>query len=120
MKVQGILIASLLLLSCHIGQALECYSCDYGTCLLPSKTSCGLLQVCGTETATTSNIGLKKKGCLNPTDCLTDSSVTYLGLTVTTTRSCCLTNLCNSATAPKVSVITGLATILALVVAKLF
>ncbi|XP_069798813.1 sperm acrosome membrane-associated protein 4 isoform X3 [Dendropsophus ebraccatus] len=119
MKVKVALIAGLLLLSCHIGHTLDCYSCDYGTCLIPSKTSCGLLQLCGTETAKAGYLDLKRKGCLNPGDCLTDSSVTYLGMTVTTTRSCCLTSLCNSAAAPKVSVISGIAAIVALVLAKM-
>ncbi|XP_056396047.1 sperm acrosome membrane-associated protein 4 [Hyla sarda] len=120
MKARGALIAALLLLSCHIGHTLDCYQCDYGTCLFPSKTSCGLLQVCGTETANSGYLNLKQKGCLSPTDCLSDSSVTYLGVTVATTRSCCLTSLCNSAAAPKVSVLTGIATMLALAVAKIF
>ncbi|KAM3910715.1 lymphocyte antigen 6 complex locus protein G6d [Leptodactylus fuscus] len=118
MKVEAFLVASLLLLGCHIGHAMECYSCDYGTCLFPMKTSCSPLQVCGTATAKTGNIGLKQKGCLNAIECLTESSVTYIGMTITTTRSCCITNLCNSAAAPKVSVITGIATMLALVLAK--
>lgn len=119
MKVKGLLIASVLLLSCHIGHTLDCYSCDYGTCLFPSKTSCGFLQICGTETAKAGYLNMKQKGCVNPTDCLTDSSVSYLGVTVTTTRSCCITDLCNSAAAPKVSVLTGIATMLALLLARL-
>ncbi|XP_073497825.1 CD59 glycoprotein-like [Phyllobates terribilis] len=121
MKRKGVILAGLLLLSCcHIGQALVCYSCDYGLCLFPSTTNCGLLQSCGTETAKAGYIGMKKKGCINFTDCQTESSVTYMGLTVTTKRSCCFTDLCNSAAAPKVSAITGVATILALVLAKVF
>ncbi|XP_069602598.1 sperm acrosome membrane-associated protein 4-like isoform X1 [Ranitomeya imitator] len=121
MKGKGVIIAGLLLLSCcHIGQALDCYSCDYGTCLFPSKTTCSFLQSCGTETAKAGYVGLKKKGCINLTDCMSESSVTYLGLTVTTTRSCCITNLCNTAAVPKVSAITGIAAILALVLAKVF
>ncbi|XP_044124356.1 sperm acrosome membrane-associated protein 4 [Bufo gargarizans] len=120
MEVKGFLIASLLLLSCHIGHTLDCYSCDYGTCLIPSKLSCGVLQICGTDTAKAGYIGMKKKACVYPTECLTESSVSYLGVTVTTTRSCCFTDLCNSATAPKVSVLTGIAAILSLVLAKLF
>ncbi|CAN2391182.1 hypothetical protein PRIEUP_LOCUS1221 [Pristimantis euphronides] len=119
MKVQGALIASLLLMSCHIGHAIDCYACDYGLCLFPGTTSCSFPQMCGTETATTGYIGMKKKGCVDPLNCLTESSVTYLGVTVKTKRSCCLTNLCNSAAAPKVSVITGIAAVLALVLAKL-
>ncbi|XP_069798811.1 sperm acrosome membrane-associated protein 4 isoform X1 [Dendropsophus ebraccatus] len=112
----GLVIIISFCLFCH---TLDCYSCDYGTCLIPSKTSCGLLQLCGTETAKAGYLDLKRKGCLNPGDCLTDSSVTYLGMTVTTTRSCCLTSLCNSAAAPKVSVISGIAAIVALVLAKM-
>ncbi|XP_063791812.1 sperm acrosome membrane-associated protein 4 [Pseudophryne corroboree] len=109
----------LLLLSSHIGHAMECYSCDYGICLFPTKETCGLLQICGTETAKTGNLNLRKKGCLGPTECLTESSVTYMGVTVTTTRSCCVTNLCNSAVTPKVSFITGIAAMLAVLLPKL-
>ncbi|KAM4019254.1 LOW QUALITY PROTEIN: sperm acrosome membrane-associated protein 4-like [Anomaloglossus baeobatrachus] len=102
-----------------IRQALVCYSCDYGTCLI-LKTTCGFIQFCGTETAKAGYIGMKKKGCIDPTDCLTESSVSYMGITVTTTRSCCFTELCNSAAAPKVSMITGVAVLLALAFAKMF
>nr|DBA20543.1 TPA: hypothetical protein GDO54_017308 [Pyxicephalus adspersus] len=122
MKMNCVITLVLLLLSCHIGHTLDCYSCDYGICIAPSKESCSFGQVCATETAkdNTGFLNLKKKGCTSLTDCLSESSVTYLGYTVTTTRSCCITNLCNSAVTPKVSVVTGVAAIVAFLLTKLF
>ncbi|XP_018420286.1 PREDICTED: lymphocyte antigen 6 complex locus protein G6d-like isoform X2 [Nanorana parkeri] len=123
MKMYTVMItAALLLLSCHRGHTIECYSCDYGLCLAPSKDSCSFGQVCGTETAkdNTGFLNLKKKGCTSLSDCLSESSVSYLGITVTTTRSCCITSLCNSAATPKVSIVTGVAAIVAFLLTKLF
>ncbi|MEE6520262.1 hypothetical protein FKM82_018101, partial [Ascaphus truei] len=102
------------------GHTLDCYTCDFGTCLFPSKTSCGLLEVCGTETSTTAGfLNFKKKSCVSPLNCLSESSTTYAGVTVKTSASCCLTDLCNSAAIPAVSLVTGIATLLALWLAKL-
>ncbi|KAM4696437.1 uncharacterized protein WCC33_015198 [Rhinophrynus dorsalis] len=121
MKGQGLMaIVFLLLLSCQIGHALECYKCEYGTCLLPAKTTCGLLEICVTETAKVGYVNLKKRGCTSPANCLTDSTVTYAGIAVTTSPSCCLTDLCNSAAKSRVSVFTCLSALMAFVLAKLF
>ncbi|KAM5146439.1 uncharacterized protein ACMZJ9_013649 [Mantella aurantiaca] len=122
MKMYAGITVALLLLSCHIGHAINCYSCEYGLCLTPSTDSCSFGQVCGTETAKDNAgfLNLKKKGCTSLTDCLGESSVTYLGYTVTTTRSCCITNLCNSAVSPKVSIVTGVAAMVAFLFTKLF
>ncbi|XP_053329017.1 lymphocyte antigen 6 complex locus protein G6d-like [Spea bombifrons] len=110
-----------LLVSCQIGHTLDCYSCDYGTCLIPIKTSCGTLEVCVTETAKVAGfINFKRKGCMNPLSCLTDSSVTFAGATLTTSPSCCFSNLCNSAVASSASVISVIAATTVLWVARLF
>ncbi|CAH2314367.1 Hypothetical predicted protein [Pelobates cultripes] len=108
------------ILSSHLGHSLECYQCDYGTCLVPSKTTCGLLESCVTYTSTAAGVSLKKKGCVSPTQCFTESSETYLGLTVKTTPSCCITNLCNSAITPRLSAVTGIAVLVSLWLVKLF
>ncbi|MEE6511175.1 hypothetical protein FKM82_017653 [Ascaphus truei] len=114
------LMVVVFLLSCHIGHTLDCYKCDFGTCLFPSKTSCGLLEVCATETATAAGfLNFKKKSCMNSPNCLSESSTTYVGVTVKTSASCCLTDLCNSAAIPRMSLVTGIAALLALWVAKL-
>uniref|UniRef100_A0A8C5QXN3 UPAR/Ly6 domain-containing protein n=1 Tax=Leptobrachium leishanense TaxID=445787 RepID=A0A8C5QXN3_9ANUR len=98
------------------GQALECYECGYAGCLFPSKKTCGFLESCVTyKTVTTI-----KKGCINPTQCLSESSETYMGITKKTTPSCCITNLCNSAAMPRVSAITGIALLVTLWLSKLF
>lgn len=123
MKMYGVVAMVLLvLLGCHLGHAIDCYSCDYGVCILPSKESCSFGQVCGTETAKDNSglLNLKKKGCTSLTDCLTESSVSYLGYQVTTKRSCCVTSLCNSAATPKVSIVTGVASVIAFLFAKFF
>ncbi|XP_053328884.1 sperm acrosome membrane-associated protein 4-like [Spea bombifrons] len=110
----------IVLLSCQIGQALDCYKCEYGTCLTPTKMTCGTLETCVTYTAQTGGLSLKKKGCTSPTNCMTGTSETYMGITVTTSPSCCITNLCNSAFTPRVSAVTGLAVLLSLWMAKVF
>ncbi|KAM9326392.1 uncharacterized protein PAF06_002590 [Gastrophryne carolinensis] len=122
MKMYGLtaVVVVTLLLGCHIGQALECYSCDFGTCLLPSKKTCGLTEVCNTQTAKAGYLNLKKRSCISPLQCVSESTVTYLGVDVKTTNNCCITNLCNSSAAPKVSVITGIAAVLALLFTKFF
>ncbi|XP_040179448.1 lymphocyte antigen 6 complex locus protein G6d-like [Rana temporaria] len=123
MKMYGVMtMVLLMLLGCHLGHAIDCYSCVYGVCILPPKESCSFGQVCGTETAKDNAglLNLKKKGCISLTDCLSESSVSYLGYTVTTKRSCCLTSLCNSAATPKVSIVTGVAGMIALLLAKFF
>ncbi|XP_053545137.1 sperm acrosome membrane-associated protein 4 [Bombina bombina] len=119
--MNSLLIAVFVLLSCHIGHTLDCYSCDYGTCLFPSTISCTGTQVCLTETSSlTDLLKMKKKGCIDLLSCNSDSSVTHLGISVKTRTSCCMTNLCNSAVTPRVSVVTGIAAVVALCFAKLF
>ncbi|XP_069798817.1 prostate stem cell antigen-like isoform X2 [Dendropsophus ebraccatus] len=107
------------ILACHMGHAIQCYTCGYGTCLLPSKTSCGLLEVCLTETIKTGPATLDKKSCSSPDNCLKSSETTYAGIKVTTTPSCCYTDLCNSASIPSASILTAIAIFLSLWVARL-
>ncbi|KAM4641232.1 uncharacterized protein O3C94_015612 [Discoglossus pictus] len=112
--MMSVLISLGALLISHIDQVLICYSCDYGTCHIPSKTICSGLEVCVTETSGLNDfLSLKKKGCMDPFKCFSDSSITFLGVTVTTKPSCCITNLCNSATMPRVSLITVVCAVVA-------
>ncbi|KAG8552826.1 hypothetical protein GDO81_003095 [Engystomops pustulosus] len=111
--------AVLTVLACHIGNALECYVCDYGTCSFPTKKPCGALEVCLTEQMTTGPFSLKKKSCSLPTNCLGDSEMTYGGIKVTTTPSCCPTHLCNSAAIPSASLLTTIAILISLWMARL-
>ncbi|KAM4642668.1 uncharacterized protein O3C94_016970 [Discoglossus pictus] len=115
------LITSLLivLLACQMGHTLDCYTCEYGICLIPIKTSCGLLEVCVTETSGSEYINLKRKGCISPFYCLKESSQSYAGITVTTTATCCITNLCNSAASSKMSLVTCLSALAAILLAKM-
>ncbi|XP_063289320.1 sperm acrosome membrane-associated protein 4 [Pelobates fuscus] len=108
------------LLSFHLAHSLECYQCDYGTCLIKSKVNCGPLESCVTYSATVAGITLRKRGCATPTQCITESSETYTGVTVKTTPSCCISELCNSAITPRLSAVTGIAVLVALWFAKLF
>ncbi|XP_056394836.1 prostate stem cell antigen-like [Hyla sarda] len=107
------------ILACHWGDALECYTCGYGACSFPSKTTCAGLEVCLTETIQTGEAYLKKKSCSSPTNCLEGSETTYLGVKVTTTPSCCYTDLCNSASIPSASILTVIAIFMSLWVARL-
>ncbi|XP_063287499.1 sperm acrosome membrane-associated protein 4-like [Pelobates fuscus] len=109
-----------LILSSQLVHSLECYQCDYGTCLVPSTKTCGFLESCVTYTSTAVGIPMKKKGCVNPLQCFAEASFTYLGATVTSTPSCCITNLCNSAVTPRLSAVTGIAVLVSLWLAKLF
>uniref|UniRef100_A0A8C5QXT3 UPAR/Ly6 domain-containing protein n=1 Tax=Leptobrachium leishanense TaxID=445787 RepID=A0A8C5QXT3_9ANUR len=68
---------------------------------------------------TTSELPLEKKGCINPAQCSLESNETYLGMTVKSTPSCCITDLCNSAAMPRVSAITGIALLVTLWLSKL-
>ncbi|XP_063791811.1 lymphocyte antigen 6B-like [Pseudophryne corroboree] len=115
-----IAITLLALLTFHLGHAMNCYTCGYGTCLTPSTTSCGLLEVCLTQTITVASLPVKKKSCSSPSKCVGSTQTTYLGITVTETPSCCFTDLCNSAAMPSVSIVTGIAVLLSLWVARLF
>ncbi|MEE6511176.1 hypothetical protein FKM82_017654 [Ascaphus truei] len=108
-----------LLLSCQIGHALNCYKCDFGTCLSPPITSCKIGDGCSTETPTADFINMKQKGCMDPLTCGSETSTTYNGATVKTASSCCFIDLCNSAATPRMSLVTGLAALVALWLAKL-
>ncbi|CAJ0965953.1 unnamed protein product [Ranitomeya imitator] len=114
-----IAVAFFTILACHLGNALECYTCDYGTCAIPSKSKCDLLDVCLTETMKSGSLSLKKKSCSSPTNCLKDSETTYAGVKVTTTPSCCYSHLCNSATIPSASILTAISILISLWVARL-
>ncbi|KAM4019580.1 prostate stem cell antigen-like [Anomaloglossus baeobatrachus] len=115
-----ITVAFFTLLACHLGNALECYTCDYGTCILPPKTTpCEPLEVCLTETMKTGPLSLQKKSCSSPTNCFQDSQTTYAGVKVTTSPSCCYTQLCNSAAIPSASILTAIAILISLWVVRL-
>ncbi|KAM4640600.1 CD59 glycoprotein-like [Discoglossus pictus] len=118
--MRTVLIALGVLLICHLGHTLKCYSCSYGTCLTPSSITCQTNEVCVTErSSVTEYLGLKKKGCTNRASCNQDTTNIHGGITVTTKTTCCESELCNSATVPKVSLITGICAILALWLAKM-
>ncbi|KAM3911789.1 prostate stem cell antigen-like [Leptodactylus fuscus] len=108
------------ILTCHLGGALRCYVCDYGTCTFPPKNvTCKENEVCMTEKANTGKLYLKKKSCSLLTNCDQDSEITYIGIKVTTTPSCCFTDLCNSAGVPSVSILTAIAIVISLWMATL-
>ncbi|XP_075690597.1 lymphocyte antigen 6 complex locus protein G6d-like [Rhinoderma darwinii] len=115
-----IAVAFFTILACHLGNALECYTCDFALCAFPSKTSCGALEVCMTEKIQTAQISLNKKSCSAPTKCGQGSETTYAGIKFTTTPSCCFTDLCNSAAIPSASILTTIAVFISLWVARLF
>nr|DBA20544.1 TPA: hypothetical protein GDO54_017309 [Pyxicephalus adspersus] len=107
------------LLACHLGGAMECYTCGFGTCTFPQTKTCGLLEVCLTETASVGSLYLKKKSCAAPTQCLQESEETYTGIKVKTTPECCATDLCNSAVTTSASLASFIAILVSLWVARL-
>ncbi|KAE8585373.1 hypothetical protein XENTR_v10021295 [Xenopus tropicalis] len=121
------LMIVVLLLCSNVGHAMDCYKCDYGACLFPSVTSCQFGQVCMTQTASTSSlplvsdlVTLRRKDCLSILACGSEASDTYLGVTVKATRTCCYSNLCNSAIKTSMSAVTSVALLVALCFTKLF
>ncbi|CAH2314366.1 Hypothetical predicted protein [Pelobates cultripes] len=102
------------LLSFQSGHSLECFQCDYGTCLIKYKAVCGLMQSCITYTSTIVGVSLKKRGCATPVECATEVSKTFLGANVKTTAHCCFTDFCNSAVVPRLSAVTGIAVLVVL------
>ncbi|XP_063791810.1 prostate stem cell antigen-like [Pseudophryne corroboree] len=115
-----IAIALIALLACQLGDAVKCYTCPYTTCLTPSTTNCGAMEVCLTKTIVVGQLPIKQKSCSSPDKCVGSSETTYVGIKVTETPSCCSTDLCNSAAMPSVSIVTGIAVLLSLWVARLF
>ncbi|XP_075115509.1 ly-6/neurotoxin-like protein 1 [Leptodactylus fuscus] len=108
------------ILTCHLGGAIKCYTCDYGTCSGSYKTTlCGTLEICMTERMTSGPFSLQKKSCSPRTNCVQDSETTYEGIKVTTTPSCCFTDLCNSAGVPSASILTAIAMVISLWMATL-
>ncbi|CAH2314364.1 Hypothetical predicted protein [Pelobates cultripes] len=101
------------------GHSLDCYSCTTGFCLIPSTVSCGLLERCISYTYTAAGLSMKKKGCVNPTECDVDDSETNVSAIMKTRHFCCDSDLCNSAITPWLSAVTGIAVLVALWLFKL-
>ncbi|CAI9597996.1 unnamed protein product [Staurois parvus] len=115
-----IVICFFALQACHLGGALDCYTCPFGTCFAPTKKTCELLQVCKTETARTGDLYLKKKSCSALTQCVGESEETYMNtIKVKTTSECCITDLCNSAVTTSASFATAIAVLMSMWVARL-
>ncbi|KAJ1134431.1 hypothetical protein NDU88_000883 [Pleurodeles waltl] len=77
---QWILVGLAALCCLSVGEAVTCYYCPFGTCLIPSTMSCSFGEMCETATASVSTfvgLSLKGKGCLNPLNCLSSSTETY-------------------------------------------
>ncbi|KAM9324933.1 uncharacterized protein PAF06_001040 [Gastrophryne carolinensis] len=107
------------LLTCQLGVALECYTCDFGTCTFPSTKACSLLEVCLTEKASYGKMEIQKKSCASPSQCIGEREDTYMGFKVTKKPTCCITELCNSAVKASTSVATSIAALLSLCIAWL-
>ncbi|CAH2314365.1 Hypothetical predicted protein [Pelobates cultripes] len=67
----------------------------------------------------TTGLSMKKKGCVNPTECDVDDSETNVSAIMKTRHFCCDSDLCNSAITPWLSAVTGIAVLVALWLFKL-
>ncbi|XP_043939173.1 sperm acrosome membrane-associated protein 4-like [Protopterus annectens] len=94
------------------GFGVECYSCGMTSALglCSTKTTCNLIEVC--YTAKSGPI-VTSKGCLAPTSCEQSAQETVMGVPYDVVRHCCLGNLCNSGVTIRMSLLTGLAMLLA-------
>ncbi|OCT67908.1 lymphocyte antigen 6 complex locus protein G6d-like [Xenopus laevis] len=108
-----------LLLSFEQGYTLQCHSCAYGTCKIATiKKTCGITEQCGTMTVHIGQLPSTRKDCIESSNCFKNTSDTYAGVTVTVNPSCCSTDLCNSAVTQSLAVVTGIAALVALWLAK--
>ncbi|OCT66209.1 sperm acrosome membrane-associated protein 4-like [Xenopus laevis] len=110
-----------LLFSFEQGYTLECYTCAWTTCLIakPKKT-CGITEQCGSITAQYGALPITRKDCIESTKCSRNTSDTYLGIPFTYIPSCCSFDLCNSAVTQSLSVVTGIAALVALWLATFY
>ncbi|KAM9496930.1 uncharacterized protein Hap1MRO34_003159 [Clarias gariepinus] len=84
------------------GYSLQCYKCDLGVFNLcfTSKTTCSGDQQCFSGQGSTLGITLSSSGCLSLGECNKTSDVTFPTNSTTIykfTKTCCNTDLCNTA-----------------------
>ncbi|XP_068105508.1 lymphocyte antigen 6 complex locus protein G6d-like [Hyperolius riggenbachi] len=112
-------IGFLAVLAGHLGDGLQCYTCNYDGCSYPSIQTCGASEVCLTQTAKQKDLYLQRKFCASSTECVEEAEDNILGVDMKTTIECCSEHLCNSAVKTSVSVATGIAVLVSLWAAKL-
>ncbi|KAK9976880.1 hypothetical protein ABG768_018701 [Culter alburnus] len=86
------------------GQALECYECKlgFGSLCYTTKKTCDAGQQCFSGLGTAAGfVDIKMKGCLEVTKCNTTEQVNFPSNSSTQIyqmmKTCCSTDLCNSA-----------------------
>ncbi|KAK7139140.1 hypothetical protein R3I93_016310 [Phoxinus phoxinus] len=87
-----------------VGQALQCYKCDLGLLNIcrTTKMPCAENQLCFNGLGKAVNVlKYKVKGCLDVAECNKTETTNFPGSSETTvlevTKTCCSTDLCNSA-----------------------
>ncbi|XP_041665929.1 sperm acrosome membrane-associated protein 4 [Cheilinus undulatus] len=107
-----------------VGHALQCYKCSLGfwNVCITSKTTCESGEQCFSGIGTAAGfVNISMKGCLKLAECNTTKDVTFPGSdpnstsVYSMTKTCCNTELCN--TAPGLPGSSGLSLTLATVTA---
>ncbi|KAM4724833.1 sperm acrosome membrane-associated protein 4-like [Anableps anableps] len=85
------------------GQALQCYKCSLGfwNLCFTTKTTCENNEHCFNGVGGSGDVKIKMKGCLAVEKCNQTENVNFPSSSNTTiysmTKTCCNTNLCNTA-----------------------
>ncbi|XP_078502127.1 uncharacterized protein LOC144756305 [Lissotriton helveticus] len=115
--VKWIVVGLAALCCLSVGEALTCYYCPLGLCIIPTTTTCSFGEMCDTATATVSasivGLSIKGKGCLSAFSCAIPSTENYNGIEVSVSHSCCFGSLCNAGSLARPSLLAGLLTLMA-------
>ncbi|XP_037676406.1 sperm acrosome membrane-associated protein 4 [Choloepus didactylus] len=115
--VLGRLLLLLMALSPGTAGTKDCYFCEVTDSRYCPGThmTCGEEEDCFTGFGVAPGVGaITNKGCVRVTSCGHEQPVSYMGVTYTLVTTCCVGNLCNTASRPTGVRMAGAATGLAL------
>ncbi|KAM9420208.1 uncharacterized protein ACWYII_022873 [Salvelinus alpinus] len=115
MKSNILIALTVLVVFIAVAQSLTCKQCSvgiFGTCFLPTNMVCDNSTLnCFTGEANfnaTGALKLHTRGCLDTDLCGKTFTATIIGAGITSSFSCCQTDLCNGASSVQVSVTVAL------------